>query len=89
MEEESLVLRSLIRSVLSCMPIYFLSIFKIPVGVAKQIEKIQAAFLWGKSELKRKVHLVKWADLTVDKSQGGLGLRNLREINAYLLIKWW
>ncbi|CAL5342156.1 unnamed protein product [Camellia sinensis] len=80
---------TLIRSVLSCMPIYFLSIFKIPVGVAKQIEKIQAAFLCGKSELKRKVHLVKWADLTVDKSQGGLGLRNLREFNACLLLKWW
>ncbi|XP_028104944.1 uncharacterized protein LOC114303962 [Camellia sinensis] len=80
---------TLIRSVLSCMPIYFLSIFKIPVGVAKQIEKIQTAFLWGKSELKRKVHLVKWADLTVDKSQGGLGLRNLREVNACLLLKWW
>ena len=59
---------TLIRSILSCLLIYFLSILKIPVGVAKQIEKIQAAFLWGKSELKRKVHMVKWADLAVDGS---------------------
>ncbi|CAL5406054.1 unnamed protein product [Camellia sinensis] len=43
----------------------------------------------GRLTLIRKVHLVKWADLTVDKSQGGLGLRNLREFNACLLLKWW
>ncbi|XP_028079407.1 uncharacterized protein LOC114281149 [Camellia sinensis] len=47
---------TLIKYVMSSLPIYYLSLFKIPVGVAKEIEKMQSAFLWGGSDLKRKVH---------------------------------
>ncbi|XP_028080976.1 uncharacterized protein LOC114282492 [Camellia sinensis] len=50
---------------------------RLPRSVAKEIDKIQVAFLWGDSAVKRKVHLVKWKDLTKDKKHGGLGIRNL------------
>lgn len=33
--------------------------------------------------------MVNWEDIAVDRSQGGLGVRKLREINACLLLKWW
>ena len=36
---------SFIESVLSSLPIYFLSLFKIPVGVAKEIESLMKDFL--------------------------------------------
>ncbi|XP_028064073.1 uncharacterized protein LOC114267248 [Camellia sinensis] len=49
---------TLIKSVLSSLPIYFLSIFKMPVGIAKSLDIIQANFLWGVSEIRKKVHLV-------------------------------
>ena len=54
---------TLIKSVLSNLPCYYLSVFKLPEGVAKTIDRLQAAFLWGSSEQKRKVHLVKWKEI--------------------------
>lgn len=36
---------TLIKSVMSNLPIYYLSLFKLPVGVAKDIDKIQSNFL--------------------------------------------
>ena len=80
---------TLIKSVLSSLPTYYLSLFKMPEGVAKEIEKIQAAFLWGGNDLKRKVHLVKWVDITKLANQGGLGIRRIRDVNTCLLLKWW
>ncbi|XP_028114698.1 uncharacterized protein LOC114312635 [Camellia sinensis] len=65
---------TLIKTVLSSLPVYYLTIFKVPVGVAKQLDKIQAKFLWGGSEIKKKLHMVKWEKVTMKKSLAGLGM---------------
>ncbi|XP_028127425.1 uncharacterized protein LOC114323930 [Camellia sinensis] len=62
---------------------------RLPGCVGKEIDKIQQALLCGDFDVKKKVHLVKWKDLTKDKRQGGLGIRNLRVVNNSLLAKWW
>ncbi|XP_028123599.1 uncharacterized protein LOC114320724 [Camellia sinensis] len=80
---------TLIKVVTSSLPVYYLSLFKIPVGVAREFEKLQARFLWGVSELKRKLHMVKWEDITKSVEQGGLGIRRVRVVNDCLLVKWW
>lgn len=80
---------TLIKSVLSSLPIYYMSLFKIPKCVAKEIDKIQARFLWGRDESKRKIHLVKWKEVQLNKNQGGLGIRDIRLTNECLLLKWW
>lgn len=80
---------TLIKSVLSNLPVYFLSIFKMPVGVAKTIDRIQSNFLWGGSEIKRKIHLVKWQEVCQSAAQGGLGVRRLSDVNVCLMLKWW
>ena len=38
---------TLIKSTLSNLPTYFLSLFPIPASVANQIETLQRNFLWG------------------------------------------
>ncbi|CAL5415768.1 unnamed protein product [Camellia sinensis] len=80
---------TLIKSALSSLPIYYLSLFRMPNGVVREIEKLQAAFLWGGNDLKRKVHLVKWAEVTKSREQGGLGIRRIKDVNSSLLLKWW
>ncbi|XP_028075237.1 uncharacterized protein LOC114277538 [Camellia sinensis] len=81
---------TLIKSVLSSLPVYYLSLFKMPEGVAKEIDRLQAVFLWEGTELKRKIYLVQWKEVTKSISQGGLGIRKIRKVNDCLLMKrWW
>ncbi|XP_028121359.1 uncharacterized protein LOC114318621 [Camellia sinensis] len=48
---------TLIKSVLSSLSIFYLSLFKMPKCVIKKVDKIQASFLWRDSDVKRKAHL--------------------------------
>ena len=52
---------TLIKSTLSSLPTYFLSLFPIPAKVAKRIEKLQRDFLWSGIGDDRKIHLVNWS----------------------------
>ena len=79
---------TLIRSTLSSLPIYFLSLFRIPKIVWSRLEKIQRDFLWGGGNFERKPHLVNWIIVCREKSRGGLGVRGLSMMNQALLCKW-
>ena len=63
-----------IKSTLSNLPVYFMSLFKIPVSMATQLEKIQRQFLWGDLDNKRKLHVV-WVGILLKKvnNLGALG----------------
>ncbi|KAK3222180.1 hypothetical protein Dsin_009205 [Dipteronia sinensis] len=50
----------LIKAVLASIPSYYMSVFKVPIGVANDIEKIQRSFFWGDGVAKRKLHAVNW-----------------------------
>ena len=79
---------TLIRSTLSSMLIYLMSLLRIPRVVSLRLEKIQRDFLWGGGALERKPHLVKWETVCMDKRKGGLGVRRLSILNKALLCKW-
>ena len=49
---------ALIRSALSNMLAYLMSLFCLPKGVKLRLDKIQRDFLWGWSSLERKFHLI-------------------------------
>ena len=51
---------TLIKSVLSSLLTYFMSLFKMPEGIAKTVDRLQSNFLWGDSEKRKKIHLVGW-----------------------------
>lgn len=80
---------TLIKSVLSNLPIYYLSLFKMSAGVAKEFVSIQSNFLWGGDGSRRKIHLVKWKVISKSKQQGGLGVKRIRLMNDCFLLKWW
>ena len=79
---------TLIKSTLSSLPTYFLSLFPILVKVAKQMEELQRDFLWNGIGDEHKLHLVNWSKVCRPVKNGGLGIRCLRRFNSTLLSKW-
>ncbi|RVW38225.1 putative ribonuclease H protein [Vitis vinifera] len=70
------------------MPIYHMSLFRMPKSVAKRLDKVQRDFLWGGEVRKRKLISSSGRRSVRIKSKGGLGLRKLVFLNKALLGKW-
>ena len=51
---------TLIRSMLSSMPIYLMCLLRMLKSVVIRLEKIQRDFLWGGGALDKRLHLVSW-----------------------------
>ncbi|KAK3198650.1 hypothetical protein Dsin_022065 [Dipteronia sinensis] len=71
----------LIKSVLSSISTYYMSVFKVPVSVAQAMERLQRSFFWGDGVERRKVHAVDWGTICKRKSQGGLGIGRVLDKN--------
>ncbi|KAH1246661.1 putative ribonuclease H protein [Glycine max] len=79
---------TLINSVLTALPIYLLSFFKIPLKVAQKVNSLQRNFLWGGSQDLKKIAWVKWEGICLPKELGGLGIKDITSFNAALLGRW-
>ena len=77
---------TLVKSTLASLPIYFMSLFRMPRRVRLRLEKIQRDFLWGDGALESKPHVVKWDIVCLDKGKGGLGVRHLNSLNKALSL---
>ena len=81
---------TLIKSVLNSLPVYYMSMFKLPKEVAREIVRLQRNFFWsGASNEKLVCPTVRWSDIELPKAMGGLGVGNIVHKNLILLFKWW
>jgi hypothetical protein len=78
----------LINSVLSSLPMFMLSFFKIPKGTLEKIDYFRSRFFCQNDSQKKKYRLTKWGIVCQPKDQGGLGIQNLEIQNQCLLSKW-
>ena len=79
---------TLLKSTLSNLPTYYLSLFPVPISVAHRIEKLQRDFLWGGLENEHKYHLLNWQQVCTPIQYGGLGIRKVAVFKKALLGKW-
>ncbi|XP_016177702.1 uncharacterized protein LOC107619990 [Arachis ipaensis] len=79
----------LIKSVLNSLPIYYLSLYKMPKAVADKLIALQRRFLWCKEDGNNGILLVKWEMVQAPKKAGGLGVGDAVLRNTALLFKWW
>lgn len=78
----------LLKSALSILHTYFLSLFVIPFSIACAIEKTQRHFLWERWKDNKGIHLVAQKEVCCSKDKGGLRIKKIQETNRALLSKW-
>lgn len=77
----------LIKAVIQAIPQYAMSIFNIPTSICQAMEKRIASFWWKQNSDRRGVHWKKWEDLKMRKDCGGLGFKDLVDLNKAMLGK--
>lgn len=81
---------TLIQAVLGSLLTYFLSLFKAPVGVLNDLQKIRRDFLWGVgAENCTKIRWISWEKIVEPEDFSGLGVGSLNALNIGLMVKWW
>ncbi|GKE37099.1 RNA-directed DNA polymerase, eukaryota, reverse transcriptase zinc-binding domain protein [Tanacetum coccineum] len=79
---------TLIKSVLGSLPIYHVSIYKVPKKVINRLESIRCHFFNGVDHLSKKPIWIKWKKVLALKDKGGLGISSFYALNRALLFKW-
>ncbi|XP_020262542.1 uncharacterized protein LOC109838519 [Asparagus officinalis] len=79
----------LLNSVLSSILLYYMSFYKLPSWVIKEVDKIRKNFLWTGKNISRPFKcLANWKTVCLSKFEGGLGVKDLKIFNNALLSKW-
>lgn len=66
---------------------FWLAAFRMPKKFLREVEKMCASFLWSGPEMKTNKSKVGWSEVCKMKSEGGLGLRPLTEVNDVSCLK--
>ncbi|KAL4279829.1 hypothetical protein GQ457_03G024220 [Hibiscus cannabinus] len=78
---------TLAKSVLQAIPSYVMQTTWIPKSLCADMEKLIRRFLWGSSNEKRGMPLVKWEIAQAPMLAGGLGMKDLYQQNRAFLLK--
>ncbi|GJU17987.1 RNA-directed DNA polymerase, eukaryota [Tanacetum coccineum] len=79
---------TLLKLVLGSLPIYYMSMFKVPLQVLKKMESIRSHFFNGVELNNKKMSLIKWDNVLASKENGGLGISSFFSLNRALIFKW-
>nr|GEZ19209.1 RNA-directed DNA polymerase, eukaryota [Tanacetum cinerariifolium] len=79
---------TLLKSVLGATPLYNMSIYKVPIGILKEMEMIRSNFFKGADHSDRKISWVSWEKVLTSKKNGGLKVYSFYALNRALLLKW-
>lgn len=78
---------TLIKSVLSSIPSYLMQSMCLPKGTLTEIERICRNFLWNQHPDQKKLHMIPWDTIKNEKTQGGLGIKDLKAHNQAFIMK--
>ncbi|GJZ92004.1 RNA-directed DNA polymerase, eukaryota, reverse transcriptase zinc-binding domain protein [Tanacetum coccineum] len=79
---------TLLKSILGSLPIYHMSLFKVPAKVLLNMESIRCHFFNDIEHNGKKPIWVKWNKVLAFKEKGGLGVSSFYALNRALLFKW-
>jgi hypothetical protein len=81
--------RTLVKSVLSAQPTYYLAALNAPAEVIEEIDRRRKRFLWtGTDQIAGGKCKVAWSKVCLPTKYGGLGILNLKKFARALRLRW-
>ena len=77
----------MVKHVLSSIPLHISLVIPIPSKSSLKIERLMRNFLWSSSSDKKRSNMVNWKVVCLPKSEGGLGLRKVKEFNEAFFVE--
>ncbi|KAL6613961.1 hypothetical protein ACP70R_036231 [Stipagrostis hirtigluma subsp. patula] len=82
---------TLVKSVLSAIPTYFMTVLELPAWAIKSIDKYRRGFLWKGHDIQEARGgrcLASWKLVCRPKKLGGLGIKDLDKYGRSLRLRW-
>jgi hypothetical protein len=76
----------LIKAIAQAIPVYVMSVFKLPMGLCDELTKMIMRYWWVAENGKRKTHWIAWDIMLRPKDYGGAGFRDMHLFNQALLV---
>lgn len=81
--------RVLVRAVLTVLPVFAMTVLKVPKKILKDVDKARRQFLWAHDENVTGAKCkVAWGKVCLPVDKGGLGLLDLHRFSTALRLRW-
>lgn len=78
---------TLIKSTIVVATSYYMQCLRFPKSVCSHIDKAVRNFFWFEPDKDKKMHLIGWQEICLDKYRGGLGIPDFSARNSAFLAK--